>query len=322
MRRRRLNNDDGSLELLLDAMCNAFGGVMFIAILVIVIAREQPTEADPQTAAADYQQVLNELNRQIERLNLELDALYERRREREKLLEQYEDQPNGDLVPTYLALETERTQLKNQLDRMLEESEFQRARTAEHTQGRIDIDKQIAEAERQNQQLRKALETDEENLEQMQAILNEPTKSKQTLDVNFATLRTSGGLRPFFIILEAGRIYRISSYNQVQVPTPIWSEDVTYSFRKSRSIYTFTPRTEKGFSIKTATKSALKRYFSAVAKTRYFIGALVKNDSFEQWLTLKRTLEDDGFRYDWVPIADGENYEITIVPFHIDYESY
>ena len=322
MRRRGLSNDDGSLELLLDAMCNAFGGVMFIAILVIVIAREQPTEADPQTAAADYQHVVNELKRQIERLDLELNALYERRQEREKLLEKYEDQPNGELVPTYLALETERTQLNNKLERTLEQHEFQQERTAEYIQKQIEIEKRIAELEQQNQQLQQSLETSTDHLEQMRVILNEPIRSRQTLDVNFATLRTSGGLRPFFIIVEAGRVYRISSYHQSPTAAPQWSDDVTYSFQKSKSLYTFTPRPGKAFVIETATKSALKRYFSPVAQNQYFVGALVKNDSFEEWLSLKKTLEEDGFRYDWIPVADSEKYEITVVPFRVDYESY
>ena len=36
-RRRRSEEEDSSLELLLDTMCNTFGGVMFIAISIFVI---------------------------------------------------------------------------------------------------------------------------------------------------------------------------------------------------------------------------------------------------------------------------------------------
>ena len=34
---RKPNDDDGSLELLLDTICNTFGGVLFISILVILL---------------------------------------------------------------------------------------------------------------------------------------------------------------------------------------------------------------------------------------------------------------------------------------------
>ena len=38
MRRRpRIEEEESSLELLLDTMCNTFGGVMFIAISIFVI---------------------------------------------------------------------------------------------------------------------------------------------------------------------------------------------------------------------------------------------------------------------------------------------
>ncbi|MEO8166385.1 MAG: hypothetical protein ABI619_13420, partial [Betaproteobacteria bacterium] len=35
--RRRTNTDDSSLELLLDTICNTFGGILFISMLVVIL---------------------------------------------------------------------------------------------------------------------------------------------------------------------------------------------------------------------------------------------------------------------------------------------
>lgn len=55
-RRRRRRASDDSLELLLDTICNTFGGIVFIAMLVAILVREtgaarEATEAPPVSAA-------------------------------------------------------------------------------------------------------------------------------------------------------------------------------------------------------------------------------------------------------------------------------
>ena len=37
MSRRKQQNDNGSLELLLDTICNTFGGILFISLLVVIL---------------------------------------------------------------------------------------------------------------------------------------------------------------------------------------------------------------------------------------------------------------------------------------------
>lgn len=55
MKRRRSEEDDSSLELLLDTMCNTFGGVMFIAISVFVLlsAMSQDPASKMQEKSSD-----------------------------------------------------------------------------------------------------------------------------------------------------------------------------------------------------------------------------------------------------------------------------
>ena len=84
MRKRRNTEDDSSLELLLDTMCNTFGGVMFIAIMLFVIISNL-VQAQVTTPVQDpvelyrkiesLRMVLNELQRQLAIQDEELKKL-------------------------------------------------------------------------------------------------------------------------------------------------------------------------------------------------------------------------------------------------------
>ena len=65
MSRRRSEEDDSSLELLLDTMCNTFGGVMFIAISVFVLlsAMSQDPSSKVQEKTSDPATLRQEITR-------------------------------------------------------------------------------------------------------------------------------------------------------------------------------------------------------------------------------------------------------------------
>ena len=84
MKRRRKNSEESSLELLLDTMCNTFGGVMFIAISIFVIISGMTQSNSPesklppvdtaqiQQQILDLQVILKELQKQISDRTAEL----------------------------------------------------------------------------------------------------------------------------------------------------------------------------------------------------------------------------------------------------------
>ena len=62
MSRRGRSSDAGSLELLLDTMCNAFGGVMFIAILLVILSQF----IDEREVVDTEEKTLEERRRRVE----------------------------------------------------------------------------------------------------------------------------------------------------------------------------------------------------------------------------------------------------------------
>ena len=71
---RRRKNDTGSLDLLLDTICNTFGGILLIALLVIVLLNTtSKTKAVGDTEKSQLEMLDNaikqeEPGREIERL--------------------------------------------------------------------------------------------------------------------------------------------------------------------------------------------------------------------------------------------------------------
>jgi hypothetical protein len=83
MRRRRTTTELGSLELLLDTICNTFGGIIFLAILVAVLlqfsgaAKQSDAKAGPTSSSDTVAEEVAAARRAIARQN-ELIASLER----------------------------------------------------------------------------------------------------------------------------------------------------------------------------------------------------------------------------------------------------
>lgn len=87
MRRRLHGGGQDSLELLLDTLCNVFGGIILIACLLAMLSRPQP-ETRPVAEASDQEAGIV-LEKKIEQARAELDGLQKRRAELQR-----EDDPS------------------------------------------------------------------------------------------------------------------------------------------------------------------------------------------------------------------------------------
>lgn len=72
--KRRGVNIDGSMDMLLDTMCNTFGGVCFIALMVMLLSCMLPTESDSQ-AEVDLITQAEIASKEIARLVQKRDVL-------------------------------------------------------------------------------------------------------------------------------------------------------------------------------------------------------------------------------------------------------
>jgi len=102
VRRRRRFREEGSLELLLDTMCNAFGGVMFIAMLLAVLSQFAQVRSRAQDDSESLR--LRRLRTQRMELGSELRQLRAARQQQANLSKAFAQHPNRDVLPELLSL--------------------------------------------------------------------------------------------------------------------------------------------------------------------------------------------------------------------------
>lgn len=84
--RRRVPAPKDSLDLLLDTMCNAFGGIVLMAILVALLIQDTRTGTTPSAPARHEAAEVARKARELDNLNAEIASLEERREANRELI--------------------------------------------------------------------------------------------------------------------------------------------------------------------------------------------------------------------------------------------
>lgn len=322
MRRRSRTNGEGSISLLLDAMCNAFGGVMFIAIAVIVITMKVPDEQTESEQAEE--EILTDLKTSINQAETELNALYEDRNVKESILKRILPGENKELVKEFMQLKKTETQLRAKVSRLQEDKRHNEEQEKRQQEKLSKLSVEIDQDRKRRINLKKRIDTTAKSLTDIESSVNSPIEPSRTLKLNFATLRGEPYRNPFFIIVDGGKIYRIDTYAEdvIVPPESGISDDVRCEYVSEFSKCKFYPNKGKGTPIAKMTTQDLQRYFAPINKSRYFINAYVRDDSFKSWLKLRSFLRKHDFHYNWSPVIKGEPCVFWLTDENIDYQNY
>lgn len=204
-RRRHISEEDSSLELLLDTMCNTFGGVMFIAITLFVLLSNSVfktiTRETPQTPAEN-----------IEALQAELDSLQKLLTVRRARLQQTREE---------LKIQQDSPVRRQQkelilLQKTLQESKLARQQRQLNKQLiRLQIDKtekNLADINDQQQTLTaEQLKLQTQNTRLQQKLQQLKTTPVRQLSMHFKVLQESTSA-PFFIILHQDKFYPVGPW--------------------------------------------------------------------------------------------------------------
>jgi predicted phosphatase len=287
--RRRIA--DSSLELLLDTICNAFGGVLFIAILVTVLLRvtsiaepvdDPPTKVSPsellamKTEHVALRATIAELQ-QAYREQMHLAAAFARP-ESQPILEEL-----NRLRDDYAAASEERTQVMTQIA---------------ESQASIEVRRQeLAELDR-------ALERAGEELRDAQLSL----KSEHAARVQAAALpRVRNKLAPEIgIIVRYGRVYIWHRYGRFNERLGLNTDEFTVIGEDGRTLTTM-PKPYAGID---AAAPDLRKQLAArlrqFNRREYVLCIIVWPDSFGAFQQLRTVVVDIGFEYRLIPMVDGE----------------
>ncbi len=203
-RRHRKPEEESSLELLLDTMCNTFGGVMFIAISLFVVASAMTQiDAPPVPDAAIRQPA--ELRTAIARLETLLAA------ERQRLALQEQELAIREEAP-----EQQRLREIALLEKLLQEQSLRRELLAAAKQtddlSRRQLVTRIEQFRTTLREQESQLAAREQEALRLKLALDKLTASPiEAMKINFKVMQNSVQA-PFFLLLRGDRVWKVGPW--------------------------------------------------------------------------------------------------------------
>ena len=258
-RRRRQQLD--SLELLLDTMCNTFGGIIMIALLIALLSRD--TDADASAAQLFRKQ---------------LEQVQERTSEAERLQKQLLKEPDTNVVKA-VALLKERDELQRKIaeqQRAIESNSVAQANIAA-TNDPGQLDRLVT--------LKRAQEKEAKELEEQ---IRRETQARQR-QLRLPKERVTGK-RTFYFITRFGKIYPVHLMREGRRELNYQTLDWTSAAQGESA----TPRREAGVDLQT-----FARLLNEVPGQTYSIHFLTYNDSFPLFLAARQVPLARGYDTGW-----------------------
>ena len=279
-----------SLELLLDTMCNTFGGIMFIAISLIIMSQMLTKTLQNMTTEQYSEQLMARLEQQVRVLERDIVLLSKKIAEKKSRAEDFSPEKKA-LIEQFLLAEQETVRLQAEQDQLaakIAAAQEKLKRLQQTAQAKTDeLQKLIRknEAEKQvNDRLR-------QQLEQEIRKQNEQLKAIQPKTLRFSIDETTD-LAPWFVLVYDGKIYRtgkdFSDSSEVRVET-----------LEGGRAYRLLPI--RGTALSTTPEKDLSRLFAQIAPSRYFIFLCTDNESYSTLLVTRRFLRNTGYKV-WLSV--------------------
>ena len=299
MTARRAEGPGDSLELLLDTITNAFGGVLFLAILLATLLRTSSPKGDPSIVPQPARHELVELNGQLDTLLAELEtlenALAVQAETRERLT-------SPDLEHRYGHLQDLRRQRET-----LEKNTLVATQTTAREQREIDsiatrseqLDKELAEANESALRSRGALE--QEKRRQSQSVVPPWTRSTSKLECP--------------LIVRYGRVYLKFRSGSTPFSREVDLDEFVILGEQDGRLR-LTPKPLGGIAIDESVefRDALLAKLAAHAPETWYLCLVVWDDSFDRFLDLKKRLIDAGYELRIIPMEQGGSVGESHVP--------
>lgn len=287
---RRRNSNQDSLDLLLDTICNTFGGVLFIAILVILLLQQtSPTESQGEPAQltdSESQQIVND----FQRLQDQLSLLRASTAAQDELLSQFSSPRLKELILQRKALEEDRNTLQTELDATDLE-------ILEKLQRNAELTSQLSQRE---QMVKEAKATLKDSQEKLQQEIAGRTQASKTPVLKSASFKPEVGF-----IMRYGRIYQWHKYDSLGSRQGLNTDDFIIVERSDHQLIT-APHPLRGLDLSDhdAAQSSLIATLRRFDPQRHTIVVVVRPDSFHAFSLVRDTLIQQGFDYRLMPMNE------------------
>lgn len=276
--------------MLLDTMCNAFGGIILLAVLVTLLTSK---ERGSQTSASPESSEMVQRRLALAQANLK-HAL-----ELSASLQNKADDPRWKQQLDSLATRKQLQQALQQTRQAVDESTkaLESANASEPTERLRFLNAQLNAAEAKNVELRNSLTAAQENAKRLKHRLDSLHEQVATL-VNNAQrpLRLpkehETGKRAFYVIVEYGQVFPCRNADLTRNATSI-------SWSSRGESETARPIAGQGYAVADGAK--LRALFNGIPKDLVYVAFCVFEDSFAEFNRAKEMATASGLVYGWEP---------------------
>ena len=283
---RHNSNLPDSLELLLDTMCNTFGGIVFIAISLIIISQLVSDNINTATPEDIDQQRIEQIKKRVELLEAKIAAKKkelnsrhfkampsdpQRRKEVETLQSNTESFMEQEQTCQSMLLQFQAAlQLVKRLKQEYEQCQAQA--TQEQSMARIKL-----------RDLKESIRKTKEDILNLRIRLMQIPQKELSFSVEQTTNKS-----PYWIFMKQGLLYRYDDED------PDYS-DVTAHRVGDQLHFSFI----RGHAIVQNQEEELEQLFKHVDRQKYFIAITADRYSFDTLLKTRRFLRQKNYMVQW-----------------------
>ncbi len=279
-----------SFDLLLDAMCNTFGCIVLLAILVAVLLQNaSATQSPSEERSIDRAQWLA-MQAQLKAAQTKLQHLQELAQALEKIIPKPGDAEMIDNVEQLQALNARRRDLLEQKQAFEEKMVAQRRRLEQLAQQKKKIDSEINHSDYQLARLEAALKQEMKRRSEDSRLPYERDTRKKGLA----------------LVIRYGRLYIWHEYDRAGNRLGLNTKEFVVVKEASDGIYTL-PKPYAGVPISMGSESAIRSLLRDFDPQDWFLDMPVWADSFEVFQTFKAVAVSLGYEYCIIPMAEGED---------------
>jgi hypothetical protein len=260
MSRRRRHQPD-SLELLLDTMCNTFGGIIMIALLIALLSRDTNSEAVTEESA----------RKQMEQIEKQVT-------EAEQLQATLRSETDTNASPA-MALLTARDELRTKIEearRVIESNTVTQASIIA-TNDPAEIQRLVVHRQQQTNEL-----------QTLSRVISRETQAHQR-QLRLPRERATGK-RTFYFIARFGKLYPVHLFRDGRREL----NKQTLEWQTTTDGETAVPRAGGGMDV-----PAFARFLNDVPNGTYAIHFLVYDDSFSSFLAARQAPLARGYDTGW-----------------------
>lgn len=296
MNLRRQRPSD-SLDMLLDTMCNTFGGIILLAVLVTLLTSK---ERHGSAATASDSREMLERRLALAQANLQ-QAL--------QLQTSLQTKANDDRWKTQVSLLTMRQQIQDEIKTIRElaaqnAKELDASASSDPAERMKALNSQFTAAQTRKTQAQNSLAASKENVKRLNTRL--AGLDKQASDLVNESQRQlrlpkehETSKRVIYVIARYGRIYTCRNSDLSRNETDIeWTSTLTSEIAE--------PKAGKGID-PAISAPGLKAYFRNLSENSVYVAFCVFEDSFPAFIRAKQLATESGLTYGWDPfqLSDG-----------------